>query len=164
MSECNLHECVCNYLVICPDVASEDRKVVKPKRHIVAHVLVQPLIIWAGVTMETHMDIICGLTLRRHTHRSSLQCNSCFGEGTVYAGVCWCMPSSQLIWSACEQGVYNVSTCPHCNDILTPGHLKELGSETESSEDTCLAAPVTHRVKQNFSFIAKFRSELKTGS
>lgn len=47
-------ERVCNYLVICPNVSSEDRKVVKPKRHIIAHILVKSLIIWAGVTMETH--------------------------------------------------------------------------------------------------------------
>lgn len=46
--------CVCGYLVICPDVSGEDRKVVQSKRHIIAHVLVQPLIIGVGVTVETH--------------------------------------------------------------------------------------------------------------
>lgn len=46
--------CVGNYLVICPDVSSEDRKVVKTKRHIIANILVQPLVIWTRVTMEKH--------------------------------------------------------------------------------------------------------------
>lgn len=73
--------CVSNYLVVCPDLSGEDRKVVKTKRHIIAHILVQPLIIWAGVPMETHIDIFWDYTLSRHT-RPAESCNR-FGEGCL---------------------------------------------------------------------------------
>lgn len=43
----------CVYLVIVPDLPGKDRQVVETKGHIVVHVLIQPLIGRAGVTMET---------------------------------------------------------------------------------------------------------------
>lgn len=46
--------CVCVYLVVRPDMSGEDCQVVKAQRHIIVHVLVQPLIGGARVAMETN--------------------------------------------------------------------------------------------------------------
>lgn len=51
------------YLVVCPDVSGENGQVVEAKRHIIVHILVQPLIGWAGVTMETHTHTTEALSL-----------------------------------------------------------------------------------------------------
>lgn len=53
------------HLVVRPDVSGENSQVVKAKRHIIVHILVQPLIGWAGVTMETntHIEEALRLTL-----------------------------------------------------------------------------------------------------
>ena len=76
--------CVVYYLVICPDVSSEDGKVVKPKRRIIGHIVVQPLIIWAWVTMETHIWTLCVAMLSADTQTDThtAQSNSCFGGCT----------------------------------------------------------------------------------
>lgn len=69
--------CVCVYLVVCPDVSGENGEVVKAKRHVVVHILVQPLMSWAGVTMATHR-----LTkIMRQRHTSQVQGNCWAGEG-----------------------------------------------------------------------------------
>lgn len=68
---------VCVYLVVRPDVSGENGEVVKAKRHVVVHILVQPLMSWAGVTMATHR-----LTkIMRQRHTSQVQGNYCAGEG-----------------------------------------------------------------------------------
>lgn len=69
--------CVCVYLVIRPDVSGENGEVVKAKRHVVVHILVQPLMSWAGVTMATHR--LTKIVRQRHT--SQVQGNCCAREG-----------------------------------------------------------------------------------
>lgn len=67
--------CVCVYLVVHPDVSDENGEVIQAKRHIIVHILVQPLLGWAGVTIETHTHtntlFVATYDNDHHTHTHS---------------------------------------------------------------------------------------------